>query len=272
MENSVTNSGGVEVQHHMQLMDFMKQFQNGIKQDIKQTNDKLDARLNILTTEMKGMNARIETQEDKTKEVQTLMDDRLNKLETEMTKYNMQQEKNREKIKELEVSRAATERVEDQTKLTEEQKSAGSPAKKRYQRRWIEKNDNYAAAEKEVEKQPSTFRSSWARQMEEQLSNMAGQLNRQKVDTADASKGMDHEKCNESAQPWEVLEKVQKTKTRIRKPVTLDNWFGAPVRQCEDSSSSSSQEEEQSWSEVDRKKVKLRKQNERRRKLREKRK
>ena len=142
--------------------------------------------------------------------------------------------------------------------------------------------------------QPSTFRSSWAQELQDELQNSAEIRTQEKTTEKNELKGQPagtryrtqnlrqhstdnnfeedrHEEDrqeDETPEHWEELDnqqmfKVQPTRSyqKIRKPIVISSWFGE-----ETSSDSDSSEDTENWSEVDRKRKNLERRR-RRRKL-----
>ena len=133
-------------------------------------------------------------------------------------------------------------------------------------------NDNINDKQERVVVQ-TPFHSSWAKEVEEELSGIAIE------DTVLGNKRMDSS-CNHDSDrmerqgvrceqtPWETLRKNM-TKPKIRKPVILKNWFGEKPGENSDSSLSS-QGEDEGWTEIERKRMRKKKTDERNMKIKEK--
>ena len=157
--------------------------------------------------------------------------------------------------------------IDKNKKVTSESTLTRKPGKnqtKKYQVNKISAKDLIDNSKQNTElKETTTYQSSWAKSVEEELSEMAGR--NEKTRTEDD--WLDNNKADYKESPWETLKRTQVKK--IRKPVVLKDWFGK--KQGEESDmTDSSQEEADDWTEIERVKRKKKKTMERKERLKEK--
>ena len=176
------------------------------------------------------------------------MNVRLEKLELEMKKSDRLRD-NREAIK-------RTEKVAIMEKEVKELKEKENAVKavKKFARRKINPED--LRKDKEI---VTTFKSTWALRMEEELSIAAGETERRKEKTdeqSNAASWMENE-TEDRQDAWERLTRKneQSEKNKIRRPASTTTWFGDDQdKEDSDISSDNLEEEEEDWKEVDRRK------------------
>ena len=285
-----------DMERHNQLMRFMTDFRtsvetkvSNVEDSIKETNAKLEEKMRTMNEEVRKMNSKFDKHEEDERDVLERMDERLRLLEVEMKKSSLSKEK-REEIRRKEgIEREET--VEKETEKVVEEKSGRSSQqevkdtrKKKFTRRVITEDD--------LGNEISSYRSSWAREMEEELAKAAraGAMNngheigegivrdrcknyeekvRRETGPNNAGWMENEEERREEDVPesWERLiepEKFEKTKQKIRKPIVIKNWFADETSE-EDTSSGS--EDDAQWQEVDREKKRKRRQQMRKEKL-----
>ena len=126
--------------------------------------------------------------------------------------------------------------------------------KKIFQRRVIQEGDLlkevFVEKDTSCEEVSGSFRSSWAKQLESELAGAAAEDGR--VWLADGKEQMERKEDQSSKEDnvWRRLGLNKKSKSKIRKPIEVKDWFGMDSSESE---SSSQDEEESEWSEVDRK-------------------
>ena len=252
----------MEETRHQQLMEFMSSFRTSME-------EKLENRLGDVNNEMKAMNLKIDNNEEKNEGVLKRMEDRLSQLEVEMKRLSELRDR-REELKKKEQKELARKEKEEVSTVREEEKE-DKQRKKRFTRRHITEQDLTKDTEENADVRQQ-FKSTWAMQIEEQLSSAASlsgmEIDRRVVNHPISPNGKD---LQEKRLPWELLEGVAKTKERkVRKPPVVRNWF-ADEPGCDDCTSSSDTLEETGaeWSEVEKKKKRLLKRRQRREKRHE---
>ena len=260
-------------------MTFLKGFKETMAADIQSSKEvlekKIDGRLNDIDCEIKKINDKIYTTDEKASACSKRMDSRLNALEKEMARYGKIQRRNEELRnwgKNLDIQPAG--RV-----MSKEKDSSDKPTKV------IEDKQK----EQTVSSQCTPFRSSWAQELEQELQGAAAvivqptRISSQLKDlhlkdchvrhectpiteARQESRDQYHEKNSyeplivenpDEPDAWEnwghrpsssYQPLGHKTKTKVRKPLKITTWFGE-----ETTSEESESEDTESWNEVDRK-------------------
>ena len=86
----------METERHEQLVNFMTSFKlsvESMQENIKDTNKKLDAKMEEMNTEIRGIKTKMNEDGDQTKLAQRRMEERLDKLEIKMKKLYRKQTK-----------------------------------------------------------------------------------------------------------------------------------------------------------------------------------
>ena len=83
-------------------MDFITAFHSSVETSIKNTNDKLDQKMDIIDKEMKDINKRLDKHEEEEHNVQGRMEQRLILLEAKMKKSDFNKE-HRAKVRKKEL-------------------------------------------------------------------------------------------------------------------------------------------------------------------------
>ena len=258
------------------LMTFLEGFRNSMEEKIQNSKEtlekKIDKRIDDIDEGMEKLNTKIDKTDAKTDGFIVRMNARMSALEKEMAKSQRLKRQSDELRKNLMIQPVGTETSKPATS---------------------DKADN---TRQEPIIQPSTFRSSWAQELQDELQNSAElrtqekttgtgtgrkELNDQPTGTRIKTQNpRQHPNNFEEDRPevdrqvydtpdnWEELDeqplfKVQPTRNyqKIRKPLVITSWFGD-----ETSSDSESSEDSESWSEVDRRRKNLERRR-RRRKL-----
>ena len=285
-------------------MKFMSDFRTSMEQNNKYTNEKLDKKLEVINekldnklddinNEIRNIKDQINGNEENSHDVLNRMDDRLSLLEEEMKKSSLLSKK-REELRKSEEERLASERLEEQNKQKVNEVPL-PPRRKSFERIIINQEDLTNELNPQ-EKTTSSFKSSWANEMEEELRNASNELskveNRVKKaerlvsqDTrrksAEELMNLDGRRSRENRQisprrmeyqegscsnlevrdHWDKLLKKEK-KLKVRKPIEVVNWF-ADEPTTDSDLSNDSQDEDLGWTEIEKKKV-----NEKKRKIR----
>ena len=112
---------------HLQLMQFMTAFKlsiENIEGNIKDTNRKIDKKLEHIDKELEGMKEKIDDNQKHSDGVLGRMDARLNMLETEMKNYN-KKEKKLEGGQRLEIAAKPAEKMADEKARKQMQRNEG---------------------------------------------------------------------------------------------------------------------------------------------------
>ena len=267
------NKDKMDQERHNQIMSFMTSFRTSVESNIKnveskllETNQKLDAKMDEMGHKVKALTDKMEQNDLNNAEAQKRMDDRLVKLEREMRKV-CETKSRRDRLQ--------LERLKTPDK-SETLRNDHKTTKRTYQRRTIEPTQLVNEIGEEVtevdmiEEDPlsqSTYRSTWAKELEQELSTAASQQgsprNGQKTIAAERMESDDWRKPREQ---WEEIKTKENKTKRVRKPVILKDWFGTKNGDQSDSSDTSQDESgENEWTEVERTKLnekkKLRKKN-----------
>ena len=208
--NSSTGSktSMVEDQRHLQLMQFMAEFRKSMEANLQTTNSKLDTKLGEIGIEIKDIKEKIDKNDDKATNVMDRMNVRLEKLEIEMKKSDRLKD-NREEIRRIE-KEARTEKAAEEMK----EKENAVNAVKKFARRTINpedlRNENEGV---------TTFKSTWAIRMEEELSRAAGETGRrkEKLDSQDKAAGWMEGEEEDRQDAWERLTRKKGTEEQSKK-------------------------------------------------------
>ena len=249
-------------------MTFLKGFKETMTEDIRSSKEvlekKIDGRLNDIDCEIKKINDKIDTTDEKASACSKRMDSRLNQLEKEMARYGRIQRRNEE-------LRNWGKNLDDQP--------AGRVLPK--------EKDSLDKATEDKQKEQTPFRSSWAQELEQELQGAAAVIVQptrisSQLEDLHLNDCRDRHKCipesrqesrgqNPDKNSYEPLlvedpdvpdawenwghrppsshqPLGHKTKNKIRKPLKITTWFGE-----ETTTSESESEDTESWSEVDRK-------------------
>ena len=191
---------------HLQLMQFMTAFKlsiENIEGNIKDTNRKIDKKLEHIDKELEGMKEKIDDNQKHSDGVLGRMDARLNMLENEMKDYN-KKEKKLDGGRRLEIAAKPAEKTADEKLRNQTQRNGGrkmttgaKPAEKtddddrvkfrkqkKFNRNVVNQEDLVRNVEIEavdiVEMDPLTteatpYHSTWAQDVEEEYGGRAGQ-------------------------------------------------------------------------------------------------
>ena len=143
----------MEEQRHLQLMTFMSEFRTSIEDSIKKTNTKIDDNMKDLNIEMKQLKDRMDTTETDSNDILRRMDNRLNLLEREMKKSEGQ----RRMRTQLKQTTGGTEVRSDKTTF----------------KRLNISEDDLAREDTIIDLEPSSYKSTWAAEMQEELEKSA---------------------------------------------------------------------------------------------------
>ena len=232
------------------LMNFMSSFRESMEEKIHKTNvnleekikhmdDKLDDRLHDLNIRMDDNVEKMEleiqkvsTKLDKNVDVVARMESRIDKLEVEMKKSEMIGRKTAE-------LKNWHENLENQPAGSK--RDEGTAKRKQFNRQRIESQDLI-----NENNSGERFRSSWAKEVDEELraaARMDGRSKDLEENTNEKTKEDDREEV------WEVLKPRMKNK-KVRLPVSEPtSWFGDEESTGTEGSSSDSD-----WTEIERKK------------------
>ena len=261
----------MEEQRHEELMKFMNTFKLSIEERFKDTNEKLDDKLNDMKEQMNDMNNKIEQNDGDTKKILKRMNERMKQLEDEMKKTAERKDDRGEVHRELEKKEEVSRRLEDQkgrTKVIEQGKYRGDKKeevkkkKKQFERRTIRQEDLEKQVEEvivtEEENSPieqTSFRSNWALEVEKEIQEQADLQGRSYRDgnTNRVSEWKElQSRTNDDI--WEGIIR-KKNVEKVRKPAIIKNWFADESdTNVTISSSEESIEDEEKWERVDRKK------------------
>ena len=240
------------------IMRFMTNFKESVERKIQRTNENLEEKIETMNAEMKGLNTKIDDKvekleekisenERKSEEAMKIMEGRLGDLEQHMNKSAEIAARTMNLRREL-----RKETILPTGKGTENEKN--------------EKNKNENANEKRSkEKTKEKFRSTFAQDIERELSENAGWMDRQDRQdrvggrtpevnmetevhaTKDPSeREKTREREVETKDTWERLE-PRRVERKIRKPMKIMNWFG------NEPGTDSSSSDEENWEDVNRK-------------------
>ena len=257
-----------------QLMNFLENFQKTMenkmedtRKSIETTNQKIDGRLEEIDKEVKNLNIRMDVNEESNQE----MNKRMATLEEEMknsVKLRRRSEELRTKEKEL--------ICENEIAVNEKRKQIYLEREKDKEKQELmnkereEKKKKVDDVTKVILEEPAgTFRSSWARGIQQELEMASKVMSKDRRITSYNDTGMtsdsylnarsdsidqleDKTDNTETPESWEdrwnedpALSRILKKKTpTIRKPPRT-NWFGLDT-------SSDSEAEDEDWTEVDR--------------------
>ena len=261
-----------DIERHQQLMNFMTDFRSSVTEQIKATNDKIDSKLDVINSDMEEMKAQISDNETRS----IRMDNRLILLEEQMKKSATLKE-NREKNRAKEM----TGKPPDTTELNLR------PSGKTFERRTITPIDLTSESTDRPETRQPSFKSLWAKAMEEELikAARAGATGREYTGKPSGNTqetrtdNFEHQErtgyyenpaARKETQEWNstnwegsTQEIMKKPPPKIRKPPNdLKDWFGDKSEEEEYSSSSSENTEDDtgepkdSWKEIQRTKKK----------------
>ena len=219
-EVEVEKGETMEELRHKQLMTFMSSFKMSVETRFEQTNDKLDSKMEELSEEIKEINSRIEKNENETEKMMEKMSKRLEQLELEMKKSE-ELRGNREKLKKKEEEKIAARRLEEE-KRKEKEKSRENVKDRvrRFERRTIREDD----LRKDVQQEQLVYKSTWATQLEEELSR-AARGTEEEVDPLSILLLTLEEEVQEVPDTWERLVTEKEKTKKIRKPVRVMNWM-----------------------------------------------
>ena len=238
-----------------ELMRFLTSFRGSVEEKITRTNEKLDGKLEVLNVEMSNMNVRLTNVETDGEEARKRMDERLRRLENAMKKSIEIRNKSSE-LRTLETSL----RREKQQEVTDQPAGIITAFQGIIDKEVVEK-------EKEVELK-GTYRSNWARRMENELAEAAARqddqdvmrlrrIERDKEERKRSQAQKEKEEEYQTEQPartepenigWEILEPARR-KVKVRKPPKITCWFGDEEISC-----SSSDENTEEWTEIEKRK------------------
>ena len=247
-----------DISRHNQIMKFMTDFRasvessvakvetkvSKVEDSIKETNVKLDEKMRIMNKEVKNINRKFDRHEEEEKDVLGRMDERLRLLEEEMKKSSLSKEKREELRRKEGLEIGGGEEKEMEKEIGEKtgrssQQAVRDTQKKKFARRVITE-DNLGT-------EITSYRSSWAREMEEELAKaaVAGAIDNgqrtgsgnvrdrcrnyedkvRKEGGSNTTGWMENEpeKGKEIPDSWERLIEPEKIKQKVRKPAIIKN-------------------------------------------------
>ena len=225
------------------LMAFMESFRSSMEGELKKTNVKLDARLDIVEKEITKVNDKMENldkNEAEGREARTRMEERLLRLEKEMENSLRIREKRKQLIEKnlkdgnYKEKESFPEALETLMKRRQQIQDDGNNRK--------EDQPQEEAWGKNVESDKPEYQSTWAKSIEKDLEEATKSEWVKVVKEKDTTKQKEIER--KVPESWEeLLHPPRAVKPKVRKPLKITSWFG----EANSDTSTDNTDEEAEW-------------------------